>query len=160
MPLKCCAPPKSCEDSHRPVQSLDLLLWFDEFSSLLDAPRFLESYPLLITNCCRNTHFYDEFWRKTTNFCQFHPNFWKTHPYFREICKRDPCLENFAPRYPPIWAAHTRTLNMLCYPWAKSVHYTTHRYLSKVLSSLYVHSVINFFISFRILYKCRGETLS
>ena len=37
-------------------------------------------------------------------------------PCLRKICcKRDPRVENFGPRNPPIWAAHTSTLNMLCY---------------------------------------------
>ena len=79
------------------------------------AARFSERYPLLITESCRHTH--DEFWRKTTHFVLFFANFWITHPCLWKICrKRDPCLENLGPKNPPIWAAHTRTLNMLCTP--------------------------------------------
>ena len=37
------------------------------------AARFSESYPFLITDSCRHTHYYDEFWRKTTHFLQFFP---------------------------------------------------------------------------------------
>ena len=74
-------------------------------------------YPLLITERCRHTHFYDEFWRKTTHFLLFVANFWITHPCLWKICrKKDPCLENLGPKNPPLWAAHTRTLNMLCTP--------------------------------------------
>ena len=81
------------------------------------AARFSERYPLLITETCGHTHFYDEFWRKTTHFLLFFANFWITHPCLRKICrKRGPCLENLGPKNPPIWAAHTRTLNMLCTP--------------------------------------------
>ena len=81
------------------------------------AARFSESYPLLITDSCRHTHSYDEFSPKTTHFWQFFANFWKTHPCLRKICrKRGPCLENFGPKNPSIWAAHTRTIDMLCYP--------------------------------------------
>ena len=54
------------------------------------------------------------------NFGGNHPTFaifhqlWTTHPSLRKICrKRDPCL---GPENPPIRAAHTRTLNMLCNP--------------------------------------------
>ena len=73
--------------------------------------------PLLITESCRHAHFYDEFWRKTTHFLLFFANFWITHPCLWKICrKRDPCLENLGPKNPPIWAAHTRTLDMLCTP--------------------------------------------
>ena len=73
--------------------------------------------PLLITETCGHTHFYDEFWRKTTHFLLFFANFWMTHPCLRKICrKKDPFLENLGPKNPPIWAAHTRTLNMLCTP--------------------------------------------
>ena len=79
------------------------------------AARFSERYPLLITESCRHTHFYDEFWRKTTHFLLFFANFWITHPCLWKMCrKRDPCLENLGPKNPPIWAAHT--LNMLCTP--------------------------------------------
>ena len=68
--------------------------------------RKLPSYPL-----------YDEFWRKTTHFLLFFANFRITYPCLWKICrKRDPCLENLGPKNPPIWAAHTRTLNMLCTP--------------------------------------------
>ena len=50
-------------------------------------------------------------------FLLFFANFWITQPCLRKICrKRDPCLENLGPKNPPIWAAHTRTLNMLCTP--------------------------------------------
>ena len=50
-------------------------------------------------------------------FLLFFANFWITHPCLWKICrKRDPCLENLGPKNPPIWAAHTRTLNMLCTP--------------------------------------------
>ena len=36
---------------------------------------------------------------------------------FKEnLPKKDPCLENFGSKTPLIWAAHTLTLNMLCYP--------------------------------------------
>ena len=36
---------------------------------------------------------------------------------FKEnLPKRDPCQGIFWPKNPPIWAAHTRTLNMLCTP--------------------------------------------
>ena len=50
-------------------------------------------------------------------FWLFSANFWITHPCLWKICqKRDPCLQNFGPKNPPIWAAHTRTLNMLCTP--------------------------------------------
>ena len=46
------------------------------------------------------------------NFCQFLEN----PPMFKEtLPKKDPCLENFELKNPSIWAAHTRTLNMLCY---------------------------------------------
>ena len=68
--------------------------------------RKLPSYPLS-----------DEFWRKTTHFLLFFANFLITHPCLWKICrKRDPSLENLGPKNPPIWAAHTRTLNMLCTP--------------------------------------------
>ena len=81
------------------------------------AARFSERYPLLITETCGHTHLDDEFWRKTTHFLLFFANFWITHPCLWKICrKRDPCLENLGPKNPPIWAAHTRTLNMLCTP--------------------------------------------
>ena len=81
------------------------------------AARFSERYPLLITESCRHTHFYDEFWRKTTHFLLFFANFLITHPCLWKICrKRDPCLGNLGPKNPPIWAAHTSTLNMLCTP--------------------------------------------
>ena len=74
-------------------------------------------YPLLITETCYHTHFYDELWRKTTHLWLFFANFWITHPCLWKICrKRDPRLENFGSRNPPIWAAHTRTLSMLCSP--------------------------------------------
>ena len=81
------------------------------------AARFSERYPLLITETCGHTHFYDEFWRQTSHFLLFFANFWITHPCLRKICrKRDPCLENLGPKSPPLWAAHTHTLNMLCTP--------------------------------------------
>ena len=81
------------------------------------AARFSERYPLLITESCRHTHFYNEFWRKTTHFLLFFANSLITHPCLWKICrKRDPCLENLGPKNPPIWAAHTCTLNMLCTP--------------------------------------------
>ena len=68
------------------------------------AARFSERYPLLITETCGHTHFYDEIWRKTTHFLLFFVNFWITHPCLRKICrKRDPCLENLGPKNPPIW---------------------------------------------------------
>ena len=45
----------------------------------------------------------------------FFTNFWITHPCLWKICRKgDPCLENLGPKDPPIWAAHTRTVNMLC----------------------------------------------
>ena len=36
--------------------------------------------------------------------------------FMQNLPKKDPCLENFWPKNPPIWAAHTRTFNMLCTP--------------------------------------------
>ena len=60
---------------------------------------------------------YRKFWRKTTHFLLFFANFWITHPRLWKICrKRNPCLENLGSKNPPIWASHTRTLNMLCTP--------------------------------------------
>ena len=48
-----------------------------------------------------------------SHFWRFQPN----RPMFIEnLPKNDPCLENFGPKNPPIWAAHTRTINMLCTP--------------------------------------------
>ena len=83
----------------------------------MSADRFSEMYPLLITETCSHAHFYDEFLRTTTHSLLFFANFWITHPCLRKIYrKRDPCLENLGPKNPPIWAAHTRTLNMLCTP--------------------------------------------
>ena len=88
-------------------------------------------YPLLITESYRHAHFYDEFWRKTTHFLLFFTNFWITHPCLRKICrKRDPCLENLGPENPPIWAAHTRTLNILCTP-PPGAHTTKMRVFTK-----------------------------
>ena len=81
------------------------------------AAQFSESYPLLITDSCCHTYLYNEFCRKTTHFGQVYTNFWKTHSCLWKICReRDPCLENFGPKIPPMCAAHTRTLNILCYP--------------------------------------------
>ena len=81
------------------------------------AARFSESYLLLITDSCRHTHFFMMNFGGKLPIFAFFANFWKTHPCLRKICrKRDPCLENFRPNNPPIWAVHTRTLNMLCYP--------------------------------------------
>ena len=66
--------------------------------------RFSERYPLLITETCYHTHFYDEFLRKTAHFWLFFANFWITHPCLWKICrKRDPCLENFGPNTHPYW---------------------------------------------------------
>ena len=39
----------------------------------LHAARFSERYPLLITETCFHTHFYDEFWRKRSIFGYFSP---------------------------------------------------------------------------------------
>ena len=79
--------------------------------------RLSEKYSLLIAVACRHIHFHVESLQKTTHFWLFFASLWITHPCLRKICrKRDPCLENFGPRNPPIWAAHTRTLNMLCSP--------------------------------------------
>ena len=77
-----------------------------QITILADGRRFAawlsESYHLLITDSCRHTHFYDEFWQKTTHFSQFSANFWKAHPCLRKISrKRDPCLENFGPKIHP-----------------------------------------------------------
>ena len=81
------------------------------------AARFSARYPLLITETCFHTHFYDEFWWKTAHFWPSFLNIWTIHPCLWKVCqKRDPFLENFGPKNPPIWAAHTRILNMLCYP--------------------------------------------
>ena len=45
---------------------------------------------------------------------------------FKEnLPKRDPRLENFGPKNPPILAAHTCTLNMLCYPPGEHLSSTT-----------------------------------
>ena len=86
-------------------------------------------------------HFYDEFWRKATHFLVFFTNLWITHPCLWKICrKRDPCLENFGPKNPPIWAAHTRTLNMLCTPPPPGVD-STH-----VLTTVVVAVVVDGFI--------------
>ena len=61
-------------------------------------------------------HFYDEFCGKRPSVAIF-GKFLDNPPMFMEnLPKRDPCLENFGPKSPPIWAAHTRTLNMLCTP--------------------------------------------
>ena len=65
------------------------------------ATRFSESYPLLITDSCRNTHFYDEFWRENypflTVFCQFLENprmfketLLKKRPLFRDFWTQKP----------------------------------------------------------------------
>ena len=79
--------------------------------------RKVPSSNYLITETCGHTHLYDEFWRKTIHFLLFFAKFWITHPCLWKICrKRDPCLENLGHKNPPIWAAHTRTLNMLCTP--------------------------------------------
>ena len=60
---------------------------------------------------------YDVFWLKMTHFWLFFAHVQITHPCLWKICrKRDPCLEKFGLKNPTIWAAHTRTLNMLCYP--------------------------------------------
>ena len=81
------------------------------------AALFSERYPLLITETCGHTRFYDEFWQKTTHFLLFFANFWITHSCLWKICrKRDPCLENLGPNNQPIRVAHTRTFNMLCTP--------------------------------------------
>ena len=89
-------------------------LWMDGGGS---AARFSERYPLLITETCGHTQFYDEFWLKTTHFLLFFANFWITHPCLWKICRKmEPCLGNLGPKNPPIWAAHTRTLNMLFTP--------------------------------------------
>ena len=78
---------------------------------------FSESYPLLITETCWHTNFYDEILRKTTYFWLFFANSLVTHPCLWKICrKRYPCLENFEPENPPIWTAHTRNLNILRTP--------------------------------------------
>ena len=80
------------------------------------AARFSESYPHLITDSCHDTYFYEEFWRKTTHCLQFLPISGKV-PIFKEsLPKRDPCLENFEPKSPPIKVPHTCTLNMLSPP--------------------------------------------
>ena len=74
------------------------------------AARFSERYPPLITEICGHTHFYDEFWQKTTHFLLFFANFWIIHPCLWKICRKmDPPLENLGPKNPPIWAAHTCT---------------------------------------------------
>ena len=61
------------------------------------AAQLSESYPLLITDSCCHTHFYDEFWWKTTPFFdKFLPISGKPTHVVRKICrKKDP------------WAAHT-----------------------------------------------------
>ena len=60
---------------------------------------------------------YDEFWQKTTHFWKYFANFWKSHSCFKEnLPKRGPLFREFRTKNPPIWAAHTRTLNILCYP--------------------------------------------
>ena len=64
--------------------------------------RFSERYPLLITETCCHTHFYDEFWRKTTHFWQCFANSLISHPCLWKICRKgDPCLENFSPKAHP-----------------------------------------------------------
>ena len=64
--------------------------------------RFSERYPLLITETCCHTHFYDEFWRKTTHFWQCFANSLISHPCLWKICRKgDPCLENFSPKTHP-----------------------------------------------------------
>ena len=79
--------------------------------------RFPQRYPLLITETCCHTHFYDEVSRKSTHSWLVFANFWITHPCLRKIIrKRDPCLENFGPKNPPMWAVHIRTLNLLYTP--------------------------------------------
>ena len=114
------------------------------------AARFSERYPLLITETCGHAHFYDEFWRKTTHFLLFFANFWIIHPRLWKICRKmDPCLENLGPKNPPIWAAHTRTLNqgapalpalnMLCTP--PGLHYKA------IATQVFLRARCNFRIS-------------
>ena len=84
-------------------------LWMDGGSTA----RFSARYPLLIIVICCHTHFYDDFWRKKTHFCYFR-QFLDNSPIFMEnLPKKVPLFEEFWPKNPPIWAAHTRALNML-----------------------------------------------
>ena len=62
----------------------------------------------------RHTHFYDEFWRKTTHSGLFPANFWTM--FRKNLPKRGPLFREFWTKKPSIWAVHTHTLNMLCYP--------------------------------------------
>ena len=78
-------------------------------------PVFRMLNPVIITDSCHHTHFDDDFCGKLPifgNFCQFLENYSCLKKIGRE---RDPCLENFRPKNPPIWAPHTCILNMLCY---------------------------------------------
>ena len=47
---------------------------------------------------------------------------WLDRGFKENLREKDPCLENFGTRKPPIWAAHTRTINML-YPPGKDMLY-------------------------------------
>ena len=53
----------------------------------------------------------------SAHFWLFFASFWITHPCLWKICRqKGPLFREFLPRNPSIWAAHTRTLNMLCTP--------------------------------------------
>ena len=102
---------------------------------------FSESYPLLITDSCRHTHFYDEFWRK--NYQIF--TIWKTRQRLRKICRKGTLVFRIlGPKSPLIWAAHTRTLDMLCYPPPPGSRLcsssSVNELVSRVLSNLYCKS--------------------
>ena len=75
-------------------------------------------FSLLISKASLYTHFCEEFWWKhpfLLFFCEFveNPPMYKENPLKRYM---DPFFENFGPRRPTIWFAHTCTLYMLCTP--------------------------------------------
>ena len=84
--------------------------------------RFSESYPLLITDSCRHTHSYEEFWGNLPISYSFLPIL-ENPPMFEEnLPKKGPLLRESLTQNPPIWAGHTRILKMLYFHQARKHH--------------------------------------
>ena len=80
------------------------------------AARFSERYPLLITERCCHTHFYDEFWLKITHFLLFFANFWITpHLFMENLLKKGPLFREFGAQKPTHMGG--------TYPYPKHVMY-------------------------------------
>ena len=99
--------------------------------------RFSERYPLLITESCRHTHFYDEFWRKPPIFCYFR-QFLDNPPLSMEnLRKKGPLFREFGAQKPTHMGG--------TYPYPQHVMYPPPPGIQKLYSGSKVHDVAMIF---------------